>query len=99
MFIEKLEPIDLGEPIYGQTIVGCAPKGAPISQLCLPFYRYFTATRLFFGTIATCGPSRLREFSFSFERIVVGGLVHRANSDRRFKFLQRFLISSQKSQH
>ena len=26
MFIEKLEPIDLGEPIYGRTIVGCAPK-------------------------------------------------------------------------
>src|SRR5437016_14409447 len=44
MFIEKLEPIDLGEPIYGRTIVGCAPKGAPISQLCLSFYRHFTAT-------------------------------------------------------
>src|SRR5437588_10843973 len=37
MFIEKLEPIDLGEPIYGRTIVGCAPKGATTSQLCLPF--------------------------------------------------------------
>ncbi len=47
MFIEKLEPIDLGEPIYGRTIVGCAPKGATTSQLCLPFYRHFTATRFF----------------------------------------------------
>ena len=45
MFIEKLEPIDLGEPIYGRTIVGCAPKGATTSRLCLPFYRHFTATR------------------------------------------------------
>ncbi len=26
MFIGKLEPIDLGEPIYGRTIAGCAPK-------------------------------------------------------------------------
>src|SRR5258708_2636117 len=43
--------------------------------------------------------SRLRQLSFSFDGIVVGGLVHWANSDRRFKFLQRFLISSQKSQH
>src|SRR5437016_3139757 len=47
MFIEKLEPIDLGEPIYGRTIVGCAPKGATTSRLCLPFYRHFTATRFF----------------------------------------------------
>ena len=47
MFIEKLESIDLGEPIYGRTIVGCAPKGATTSQLCLPFYRHFTATRFF----------------------------------------------------
>src|SRR5207247_1109115 len=47
MFIEKPEPIDFGEPIYGRTIVGCAPKGAPTSRLCLPFYRHFTATRLF----------------------------------------------------
>ena len=45
MFIEKLAPVDLGEPIYGRTIVGCAPKGATTSQLCLPFYRHFTATR------------------------------------------------------
>jgi len=28
MFIEKLEPIDLGDRLYGRTIVGCAPKGA-----------------------------------------------------------------------
>src|SRR5438105_4283220 len=47
MFIEPLEPIDLGEPIYGRAIVGCAPKGATTSQLCLPFYRHFTATRFF----------------------------------------------------
>src|SRR5438552_12629513 len=47
MFIEKLESIDLGEPIYGRTIVGCAPKGATTSQLCLPFYKHFTATRFF----------------------------------------------------
>jgi len=47
MFIEKLEPIDLRESIYGRTIVGCAPKGATTSQLCLPFYRHFTATRFF----------------------------------------------------
>src|SRR5437588_11833219 len=47
MFIEKLETIDLGGPIYGRTIVGCAPKGATTSQLCLPFYRHFTATRFF----------------------------------------------------
>src|SRR5437667_12596631 len=45
MFIGKLEPIDLGQPIYGRTIVGCAPKGTPTSQLCLPFYGHFTATR------------------------------------------------------
>ena len=32
MFIEKLETIDLGEPIYGRTIVGCARKGATTSQ-------------------------------------------------------------------
>ncbi len=47
MFIEKLEPIDPGEPIHGRTIVGCAPKGATTSQLCLPFYKHFTATRFF----------------------------------------------------
>ncbi|PYS34912.1 MAG: hypothetical protein DMF75_05155 [Acidobacteria bacterium] len=54
MFIEKLEPIDPGEPIHGRTIVGCAPKGATTSQLCLPFYRHFTATR-FFRQIAKAG--------------------------------------------
>ncbi len=65
MFIEKLEPIDLGEPIYGRTTVGCAPKGATTSQLCLPFYRHFTATRFFRRTpikeaceLITFSPSR-----------------------------------------
>src|SRR5947209_14292311 len=61
MFIEKLEPIDLGEPIYGRTIVGCAPKGAPTSQLCLPFYRHFTATR-FFPTDSFSGRQSIRPF-------------------------------------
>src|SRR5438105_9716955 len=60
MFIEKLEPIDLGEPIYGRTIVGCAPKGAPISQLCLSFYRHFTATRFFRQTASQALPLLLR---------------------------------------
>src|SRR5207253_9993740 len=46
MFIEKLEPIDLGEPIYGRTIVGCAPKGATTSRLCLPFYRHLDISPL-----------------------------------------------------
>src|SRR5437660_7474937 len=55
MFIEKLEPIDLGEPIYGRTIVGCAPKGATTSQLCLSFYTHFTATRFFRRTPSESG--------------------------------------------
>src|SRR5438067_511291 len=82
MFIEKLEPIDLGEPIYGRTIVGCAPKGAPTSQLCLPFYRHFTATRFFrrtpeggLGLIRLQSPRRERlrlekDFSNSFLNVV-----------------------------
>ena len=31
----------------GERLVGCAPKGATTSQLCLPFYKHFTATRFF----------------------------------------------------
>ncbi len=33
MFIEKLEPIDLGEPIYGRTILDCAYPSIDISPL------------------------------------------------------------------
>ena len=73
MFIEKLEPIDLGEPIYGRTIVGCAPKGATTSQLCLPFYRHFTATRFFRRTPNASGtdswPKALSIFGRSNERL------------------------------
>src|SRR5437660_3164022 len=63
MFIEKLESIDLGEPIYGRTIVGCAPKGAPTSRLCLPFYRHFTATRKISLCTSPCSPCLLRNMS------------------------------------
>src|SRR5437762_351115 len=41
MFIERLRPIDLGEPIYGRKTIGCAPKGAAESQLGLPIYKTF----------------------------------------------------------
>ena len=36
----------------GERIVGCAPKGATTSQLCLSFHRHFTATRFFRRTPA-----------------------------------------------
>src|SRR5207302_7455348 len=63
MFMEKLASIDVGEPIYGRTIVGCAPKGAPTSRLCLPFYRHFTATRKISLCTSPCSPC-LRGASF-----------------------------------
>ncbi len=71
MFIERLRPIDLGEPIYGRKTIGCAPKGAAESQLSLPIYKHFTATR-FLRQAATdriydyCAPSFL-SISAAFE--------------------------------
>ena len=45
MFIEKLKPIDYGEPIYGRKTIGRAPKGAAKHQSGLSFYKHSTATQ------------------------------------------------------
>jgi len=45
MFIEKLTPVDLGEPIYGRKRLIALLKELGTSQLGLPFYKHLTATR------------------------------------------------------
>ena len=54
MFIERLRPIDLGEPIYARKTIGCAPKGAAESQSGLPIYKHFTATRFLRQAATDC---------------------------------------------